>query len=96
MVAGIGLGKSGEFIILRPIEIAPVHNHTTDGSTMPADKFGGGMYHNIRSILQGAQQIRSGKSIIDDQRDTVLVCNFRHRFDIDNIGIGISQTLNKQ
>ena len=43
------------------------------------------MYYDICSVFNGANQIRSSKRIIDDERNVVAVCNVCYLFDVDEV-----------
>ena len=53
------------------------------------------MYHNICSVLDGTNQIRSTKSVINNQRYVMAMCYFCHSLYIYNIRIRIPQSLDK-
>ena len=52
------------------------------------------MNHDICAVFDRTNQIRCAECIIDDQRQSVLVGNFRQCFDIRNITVRISQGFN--
>ena len=54
------------------------------------------MYHDVCSMFYGADEVRSSESIVYNQRNLMTVCDICYRFYIDNIGMGITQTLDKQ
>ena len=49
------------------------------------------MNHNIRAVLDGADQVGSAEGVVDDQRQAVLVGDFRNGVDVGNVGVGIAQ-----
>ena len=62
---------------------------------MPANEFCGGMYHNISAMFDRANQIRSTEGIVDNQRDFMTMSDFGNSININNIGVRISQCLDK-
>ena len=62
---------------------------------MPANEFCGGMYHNISAMFDRANQIRSTECIVDNQRDFMTMSDFGNSININNIGVRISQCLDK-
>ena len=62
---------------------------------MPAYKLRGGMHHNISTMLDRTNQIRSTEGIVDNQRDFMTMGNLGNGVNINDIGIRISQCLDK-
>src|SRR5690606_40420952 len=58
-----------------PIKCTCIHQYTTHGVTMTANKFGERMYNNICAVLDWAYQIWRGHSIIDDERKAMIMHN---------------------
>lgn len=56
-----------------PVEVATVHNHSSQARSMSTDKFGGGMDDNIGAVFDRADQVRRTECIIHDQRDIMTV-----------------------
>ena len=63
---------------------------------MPADELGGRVDHDVRAVLDGAQQIRRGEGIVDDQRDAVPVRAFGDGADIGHVTVGIAHRFGVQ
>lgn len=49
------------------------------------------MNNNVCAVFNGTNQVGRSERVIDNERKTVAVCNFRNRVDVRNIGIRISQ-----
>ena len=60
---------------------------------MAAQELGGGVDYDIRTVLDGADQVRCAKGVVDDQRQAVLVSDGCDSIDIGNIGVGVAQGL---
>ena len=74
MVAGIGIGNLGIFAALLPVKFTGVYDDTAKGGSVTADKLGGGMNHDIRTMLDGSDQIGGTEGVVDDHRQSVSVC----------------------
>ena len=53
------------------------------------------MYYDVCAILNWANQIRSGKCVIDHQGNFIFMSNLCDGFNVYNIGVWISQCLDK-
>ena len=60
---------------------------------MAADKFRGRVDHDIRSVLDGPQQIRCGKSRVDHQRNLMVMGNLCDGLHIRHFRIRIAKSL---
>ncbi len=52
------------------------------------------MHNNVRAMFNRTNQIRSSKSIVNNQRKSVLVRNFCNSVNVWNVRIRISQSFN--
>ena len=52
------------------------------------------MDNDICSMLNGAYQIRSAKRVINQEGNSVAMCNLSSGFDICNVRIGVTKRLN--
>lgn len=94
MVAGIGIGDGGIFAACRPVEFAGVNDDTAKCCTVTAEELGSGMHHDICTVFDRTDKIRSAEGVIDYQRQAVLMCKLGQSIDIGNIAVGIAQRLN--
>ena len=92
MVARVRCSDSRILAACLPIELAGVYNNAAQGSTMTAQELGSGMYHDISTILNRTNQVRSTKGVIDYQRQAVLVGNLCHCLNIRNIAVRIAES----
>ena len=83
VIARIGFRNRRKFTAAFPIKSAAVNDNPSDRGTVTADEFRGGMYDNIRSVINRTDQKRSGKGRINNQRNAMFVCNGSNLFDID-------------
>ena len=51
------------------------------------------MDHDVRAVLDGADQVRRAEGVVNDQRNAVLVGNFSDGVDVGNVGVGVAQRL---
>ncbi len=64
VITGVGFGNGRISAGCRPVKLTGIHNDTAKGCAMTAQKLGGRMYHNIRTVFNRAQQIRRTESIV--------------------------------
>ena len=93
MVGGIRLRYSGKLVVLRPIEFAGVYNNSAHYGAVTAYEFRRRVNHDIRTVLDRTEAVRSCKRVVHDQRDSVTVGNSGDRLDIYHVGIRISERL---
>ena len=79
----VRLGKFGE-VSIGPVKIAAVHNDTAQLGGVTVHIFGGGMDHDVRSILKRTAEDRSGKGVVNNQRDTARMSDPCHLFDVQH------------
>ena len=95
VVAVVRLGELGEFAGGFPVELARIHDDSADGGTVSAYELGSGMHDDICTVLDGPEQVRRSESVIDDEGNLVCVGDSGHRFDIDQVRVGVSEALNE-
>src|SRR5215216_727439 len=61
-----------------PVEFAAVDDHASHGCAMPTNEFGCGMCDDMRTPFKGPAQIRGSKCIVDEQRKSIVLRDFRH------------------
>ena len=60
---------------------------------MTAEELGCGMDNDVRTVLDGSDQIRSAEGVVYDDRQTVAVCKLCNRVDVRNVTVGVAQRL---
>ena len=80
-------------LAVAPIVIAAVHDDTANGCAVARDELGGRVGDHVRAIFERAEKIRSGKGVVDEQDQFVLVRNFRYFFKREDGDIGIAESL---
>mgnify|MGYP000332134880 CR=1 FL=1 len=56
---------------------------------MATDELGGGFDHDVSTVLQRAEQVRGGESVVDDHRQMMLVCDGGDGFEIRQVAFGL-------
>ena len=93
VIGGVGLGDAGELVVLSPVEFSGVNHDAAHDRTVAADEFGGGMYHDIRAVFNGAEIIGRCEGVVHNQRDAVAVGDSCDRSQVNDVGVGIAQGL---
>ena len=91
MIAGIGLRNRRKLPGGLPVELAGIHHDAAERGAMAADELGGGMQHDIRTMLNGPDQIGRAKGVVDHKGNLMGVGDRRDGVDVRNVGIGIAQ-----
>ena len=60
---------------------------------MATDELGGGFDHDVSTVLQRAEQVRGGESVVDDHRQMMLVCDGGDGFEIRQVGVRVAEGL---
>ena len=60
---------------------------------MAADELGSRVHHDVCAVLDGTDEVRGAESIINDQRQAVLVGDGGNGVDIRDITVGVAQRL---
>ena len=60
---------------------------------MSAQELGGRVDHDVRAVLDGADQIGRAESVVDDQGDIVAVSQCRQGVDVGDIAVGVAESL---
>ena len=53
------------------------------------------MHYYISSILDRSQEIGRGEGVVDDEWDLVCVCDGGYGFDVDEVRVGVAETLDE-
>ena len=81
--------------MLGPRKTSAVDDGSAKRSAMAAEKFCQRMNGDIGAVVERLQQDRRGDRVVDDERDTMTMCDLRQRLDIANIAGGIADRLRK-
>ena len=61
---------------------------------MATDKLRSGVYHDVCSMLNRPYQVRCAKCIINDQWNLMTMCYLSNSFNINNVGVWVTQSFN--
>ncbi len=92
VIAGIFLCEIRELAVA-PVEVAAVHDQSTDRRSMSADKLCCRMDNDIRSVLQRTVQIRRGQRVVDHDRHACFLSNLGDLFVREDIQLGVAHGL---
>ena len=97
MIGGIGLTQSRVFVGMRtPVEVTAIHNTATHGRSMTIHILRCRVCHNVSTPFERTAIDRSGKGIIDDQRNAMLMGNSRKLLDIEHLHTRIGNRLTEK
>ena len=51
------------------------------------------MHHDVRAVLNGADEIGRAEGVVDHERQAMPVSNFGDGVDVRDIGVGVAQRL---
>ena len=60
---------------------------------MAAQVLGGGVNHHVRAVLDGAQQVRGGYGVVQDQGHAVFVRNLGDGLNVEHVVAGVRHGL---
>ena len=69
LIEAVELGKAA----VGPGKAALFHHQAADDDAVAGQVFRGGIADDIGAVFKGAQQVGSGKGVVDDQRQSVLM-----------------------
>ena len=93
MVTDIRLYKPWEASRRDPVELSAVNDDAAERGSMAADELRRGMHDDIRAVIERTQLIRRSEGTVDNERNLMLVRDFCHSRNIDEIGIWIADGL---
>lgn len=97
VVTGVGFGEVGEALGVRAeVEGARVDDHTADGGAVPAEELGGRVDDDVRPVLDGAQQVRGGHGVVDDERQAGGVRDVGDAPDVEDVAARVAEGLREQ
>ena len=95
MVIGVRFGQLRELAGSSPIELSGIDYNPSQRGSVSADELRGGMYHNIRSVFHGTNEVRCPERIVYNQRNAVTVGNIRYFLQINQVAIRIAEGLDE-
>jgi hypothetical protein len=81
--------------VLAPVELSRVDNDTSDGCSVATDPFGGRVDDDISAMVDRTDEVTSStKSVVNNDRNALLVSGLRNSFEVRNVILGVTDTLN--
>ncbi len=78
--------RLGELLVLVRslvvVELAALHDNTTKSVPMSADELSRRLDYEVSTMLNRSEQVRSGESIVHDERQVVAVSNLSYLLDV--------------
>lgn len=96
VVAGVRLDEAGEAVPRAEVEGARVDDQTGDGGPVATEVLGRRVHHDVRAVLDGAQEIRRRHGVVHHQRHADLVREVRHRPDVEHVAARVGQGLGEE
>ena len=66
VVAGVRGGNVGVTAAGLPVEVAAVHDDTAQRGAVAADELGSRVHHDVCAVLDGTDEVRGAKGIVND------------------------------
>ena len=93
MVRYVRLNQPRPLVACCPVKLTGIYDDTSDGCPVSADELGCRMDDNISAILDRANQIRSCKGVVHDERDSCFVCDLCDALDINYLRVRVAERL---
>ena len=93
VVAGVGGSDVAVLAAGLPVKFAAVHDDAAQRGAVAADELGGRVDDDVRAVLDGTDEVRGAKGVINDQRQAVLVGDGRDGVDVGDVAVGVAQSL---
>lgn len=94
VVAGVGRGEVREALgVSAEVEAARVHHDAAEGGAVAAEELGGGVDDDVGAVLGGAQQVRGGHGVVDDEGDAGLVGDVGDAPDVEDVAARVAEAL---
>ena len=76
-----------------PVELAGINNDAAEGRAVAADELGSRVNNDISAVLNRTDEVRGTESVVDYERQTVLVRNLCDSLDVRNVGVRVAESL---
>ena len=91
MIAGVGRGEFGELAVV-PLELAGIHDDAANARAVAADVFRGRRGNDVRAEIKRTDQA-DADSVVNHQRDAVVMGNLGQRLEVRDIQLWIADGL---
>ena len=95
VVRGVRICDPGVFAGGLPVKVAAVYNHAADCRSVTADELGCAVYNDVGAVFDRADQVRRCKGAVNHQGNLMIVRDLCNLFDINDVGIGVTQGFDK-
>lgn len=85
MIAWVRFCEGRELSACLPVELAAVNDNAADSSTVSADKLCCGVDNDVCTVIKRSYEVRCSECAVNNERDLVLVSNFRNLFNVDKV-----------
>ena len=92
VVTLVRLGQQRELAV-RPVEVALLDDGPAERRAVAAEEFRRRLDYDVRAVFKGPDVVRRADRVVDDQRNAVLVRNFRKGLDVEDVTLGIGDAL---
>ena len=75
------------------VELAGIHDDTTERTAMASDELRGRVDHHVGSVLDGADEIGGAEGIVDNDDGIMPMGYFSNAVDVGHAGIGVAEGL---
>ncbi len=97
MVARVGFGESRELLdVFGPLECSAVDDDPTDDRAVAAEVLRRGVHNDVSSMLEGADQVRGGDGVVDDERHTVVVGDLSDERNVEHVDLRVTDGLGEK
>ena len=94
VIGRVGIRNCGILARSRPIKLARVNDDTAERCAMSANELGCGMYHDIRTVFNGTDKVRSTECVVYHKRQTVLVGKLCQCVNVGNVAVRVTESFN--
>ena len=88
-----GLRECGELVVLFPVELAAIHDDTTQRAAVTAQELRSRVHHDVCAMLQRTDQVRRAERIVHDEGDAVLVGYSSHTLQVEHVAVRVAESL---
>src|SRR5690606_13590364 len=87
-------GQAGEALgVSRPVEVAGVDDHATDGGAVAADELRRGVHDDVDTVVERTHQVGRGGRVVDDEGQTLRVRSLGPRVEVDDVDLRVADGL---
>ena len=92
MIGARRLGQLRELAVV-PVELAAIDDDAADAVAMAAHELRQRVHHDVGAVIDRPAHVGRRESVVDHQRNAVLVRDLGHRFDVEHVAARIADRL---